>query len=471
MAWFWFLLMLLLLMLGNSTASSSGIGSILLGLSNAQGPTQKEINPLILIGPMMVVLLLIKAWMIYIGRYVENGELSSESANKMWESGHRCGMILGTILLVVLEPVAGITHCALQFQLYSETLATCIVILPLVLFALLTDSIAYQWDQYRCEEPHFAPQPTLERPLLYLCRRAQSSWLLPLLPIVLSCLGVDALKLIFSEQILETWAILFVPLLSALVAMLITSSLLAFCTESALHTHAQSQRWLQLFREVDAPVRDIRIWHTGNRINNALLLGFFAKFRYVILTDKLLNTLTFRELEMVLLHEAAHGKCRHGLKRFLVLGLGTGTLAVACRGWLWSITALSDSAHVAQFVSMVAYWGGLVGLCGLCIAVFRMVRGFWHRTELEADRVACLLSAGVRKEEYAVGGALACQNWRESRQHWKSAMELSAALHNLVGSEQRAARDTWTHPSVKSRVQKLSEFFAPTQHKEPVQNH
>jgi len=461
MAWFWFLLMLLLLMLGNSTEASSGIGSILQRFSYSHGPTESDANPLILIGPMMFVLLLVKAWMIYIGRYVESGELSSESANKMWESGHRWGTILGAVLLVALEPVAGITRCASQFQLYSETFTTFIFLLPLVLFALLIDSIAYQWDQYRSQEPQFAPQPTLEKPLSYLCRRAQSSWLLPLLPIVLSCLGVDALRSLFSEQLLEKWAILFVPMLSALVAMIIISSLLACCTKSALHTHAQGKRWMQLFREVDAPVRDIRIWHTGDRINNALLIGFFARFRYVILTDKLLNTLTSRELEMVLLHEAAHDSPRHGLKRFLVLGLGIGMLAVVCQGWLWSIQALSDNAVFAQPVSTVANWGGLASLGLLGITVFRWVRRFWHRTELEADRVACLLSAGLRRAEYAMGGTGECQNWSESRQQWKSAMELSAALYNLVGSEQRAARDTWTHPSVKSRVQKLSEFFAP----------
>jgi len=461
MAWFWFLLMLLLLMLGNSTEASSGIGSILQRFSYSHGPTESDANPLILIGPMMFVLLLVKAWMIYIGRHVESGELSSESASKMWDSGHRWGTILGAALVVVLEPAAGITRGVLQFQKYSETLATFLSILPLVLFAVLIDSIAYQWEQYCSEEPHFAPQPTLEKPLLYLGRRAQSSWLLPLLPIMLSCLGVDVFKLIFSEAILEKWAIVFVPLLSALVAMIISSSLLAFCTESAVHTHAQGQRWLQLFQEVDAPVRDIRLWHTGNRINNAMLLGFFARFRYVILSDKLLNTLTSRELEMVLLHEAAHGKCRHGIKRFLVLGLGIGTLAVAWQGWRWSANALRDSTSLAQFVSMVVYWGGLVSLGLLGLAVFWWVRGFWHRTELEADRVACLLSVGLRRAEYYVGDAGECQNWSESRQHWKSAMELSAALYNLVGTEQRAARDTWTHPSVKSRVQKLSEFFAP----------
>jgi Zn-dependent protease with chaperone function len=457
MPWFWFILMLMALLVGNSVGSSSSLAAFLQGLQ------KNEPNFLVLIGPSMVALLLAKAWMVYIGRYVESGELSQEAASNMWEHGLRWATILGASGLVLLEPLAGVTDQVVNAKEYSETWATLLALMPLLLFALMMDSLAYQWEQYCFQSAEDSASSSLEKPLLFLWRKAQFGWLMPLAPMLISCMGVDLLKLIFSEEMLQQWAILFVPVLSLLVAMAVGGMVLSVWTESMMQTHPHGKQWQKLFQEIGEPVRDIRIWRTGNRINNAMLLGFVSRFRYVILTDKLLSTLTTRELEMVLLHEAAHSKCQHGLKRFLMLAGGLATLGTAFQLWCWGIGNL-DSWNPAETMSLgvwrIAYWGGVVGLFLLSLLLARCVKWIWHRTELEADRVACQLSVQFRQGEYSAGESTEVLHWNKRRQHWKSAMELSTALYNLVGNEQRAARDTWTHPSVKSRVRELANFFA-----------
>lgn len=457
MPWFWFILMLMALLVGNSAGSANSLAAFL------QGMMKNDPNFLVLIGPSLVALLLAKAWMVYIGRYVETGELSHEAASSMWEHGLRWATILGASVMVLLEPLSGVTNQVLNAKEYSETWATLLALSPLILFALMMDSLAYQWEQYCFQSIPGKITSTLEKPVLFLWRKAQFNWLMPLVPMFISCLGVDLLRLFVPEEMLQRWAILFVPVLSLLVAVVVGGLLLSLWTESMTQSHPQGKQWLQLFQEIGEPVRDIRIWRTGNRINNAMLLGLVSRFRYVILTDKLLATLTTRELEMVLLHEAAHSKCRHGLKRFLTLAVGLALLGAAFQVWTWGLGMLDawNSAEATNLsVWKIAYWGGVVCLFLLSALLAGCVKWIWHRTELEADRVACQLSVQLRRLEYAAVEMPEVHHWNERRQQWKSAMELSTALYNLVGSEERAARDTWTHPSVKSRVQKLADFFA-----------
>lgn len=457
MPWFWFLLMLMALLIGNSTESASGLGQWL------QGTLKSEANLLVLVGPTMIALLLAKAWMVYIGRYVESGDLSQLSATKMWELGLRWATILGAIVLVALEPLAGVTYQVQQAKAHSETWATLLTLIPILLFAVMMDSLAYQWEEYCSEISDSDSDTKLDKPWVYLWRKAQYGWLLPLIPMLVSCLGVDLLKLVVAEQFLEQWAVLFVPILSCIVAAMVGGVLLNLCTSSLCGSNPNRQPWLKMFQEVKSPVRDIRVWRTGNKINNAMLVGFGSIFRYVIVTDKLLNTLSPREMEMVLLHEAAHSRCRHGLKRFLGLGVALALLVAAYQFWSWCVGlgSVANSAMESNgLLWRFAFWGGLGGLMVVALVLLRMIKWIWHYTELEADRVACQLAAHLRKGEFSLPDSEEVTPWNERRQMWKSAMELSAALYNLVGNDERAGRDTWTHPSVKARVQKLADRFA-----------
>lgn len=197
MPWFWFILMLMTLLLGNSAGASHGLGVWL------QGMTKSEPNLLVLMGPMLLVLLLTKVWMVYIGRYVENEELSFEAAAKMWEQGLNWATVVGATAIIFLEPLAGITYRVQQAREYSESLATLMALVPVLLFALVMDSLAYQWEQYVFENASQSDGAKLEQPHSFLWRRAQFQWILPVVPIMISCLGVDLLKLVVTESVLE----------------------------------------------------------------------------------------------------------------------------------------------------------------------------------------------------------------------------------------------------------------------------
>lgn len=67
--------------------------------------------------------------------------------------------------------------------------------------------------------------------------------------------------------------------------------------------------------------RDILVWKTKGLSINAAILGLFARTRYVILTDGLVQLLSPTEVRAVFGHEMAHAK-RHHVSHFVALALG-----------------------------------------------------------------------------------------------------------------------------------------------------
>ena len=63
-------------------------------------------------------------------------------------------------------------------------------------------------------------------------------------------------------------------------------------------------------------VRDILVWPTGPGVMNAFVAGAFPRFRYVFVTDGLLEALGPDEVEAVFAHEAGHARRGHVLLFF-----------------------------------------------------------------------------------------------------------------------------------------------------------
>jgi Zn-dependent protease with chaperone function len=69
-------------------------------------------------------------------------------------------------------------------------------------------------------------------------------------------------------------------------------------------------------RRVGFRFRDIRVWPTGGETSNAVVVGALPRFRYVFITDGLLNALDEDEIEAVFAHEAGHARRGHVLLFF-----------------------------------------------------------------------------------------------------------------------------------------------------------
>jgi len=86
-------------------------------------------------------------------------------------------------------------------------------------------------------------------------------------------------------------------------------------------------RLLRLAEKHNLRVRDILLWQTHHNVCNAAVMGVIGRFRYVLLTDLLLETMSDEQIEAVFAHEIGHVVHRH--MQWYVLVIGMLVLALA----------------------------------------------------------------------------------------------------------------------------------------------
>lgn len=164
-----------------------------------------------------------------------------------------------------------------------------------------------------------------------------------------------------------------------------------------LPTGPQRDQIEQFLAELGVEVREILLWPLmGGRMLTAGVMGIIPRFRYLLITPALLETLPQDELEAVLAHEAGHVRHKHLLLYLAFLG-GYMVLALALAGLLWKLmiswTAAADwvaglNLDGFSLDTVVIMLPMLVWL----VVYFRFVFGFFMRNfERQADLFAAAL--------------------------------------------------------------------------------
>jgi Zn-dependent protease with chaperone function len=109
-------------------------------------------------------------------------------------------------------------------------------------------------------------------------------------------------------------------------------------------------------------IKNLLLWRTHGAMANGAVLGIARPVRYILLTDRLLEMMTIREVEAVMAHEIAHIKHRHLL--FLSLSsvgsiLTVGTLAGWGTEFLFGPLTLQGELILTLFVlaAIIAVFG------------------------------------------------------------------------------------------------------------------
>ena len=180
----------------------------------------------------------------------------------------------------------------------------------------------------------------------------------------------------------------------------------------------------RLLTRLEVPVRDVLLWPTEGRLQNALTVGVFARHRYVIVSDGLLAEFPLPELLAVVAHEAGHVRGRHlllhgvALISLVLVFVASGALLAP---WL---PPASETT-----LALLVLWFGWFGLVG------RLSRRF----ELESDLFAA---------EHAMDATPDAEAPREPAR-------LTAAATHTLGALKRAARvggGTFRHGSAELRL-------------------
>jgi len=224
-----------------------------------------------------------------------------------------------------------------------------------------------------------------------------------------------------------------------------------------LHTHSLPpselrERLEHLCRANKLRYRDILLWRTNHTLSNAAVMGILPMFRYVLLSDLLVATMTDEEIEAVFAHEAGHIKNRHMLWYLLI----TVTLVVSLAGpisWLEEILhahwpKVFDPQFAAIFIESIA--------TVLLIAVFGLVsRRFERQADVYAARwmqkshmtaIASLPGLAPELARYAQVDAVG----QYGASVFNSALRRAATVNNVP----MHARN-FIHGSIASRMQFL----------------
>jgi STE24 endopeptidase len=207
--------------------------------------------------------------------------------------------------------------------------------------------------------------------------------------------------------------------------------------------------------------RDILLWQTEYSIANAGVIGILPRWRYILFSDRLLETMSDEHIEAVFAHEVGHIVYHH-LAWFIVFfaivtfgALGPGQLA---EDWVTAHLPLvlrSESFEIARnVISGVLIFGGMLILFGMLS----------RRFERQADIFAAKMLECDWGEDSAGDVAPSRASLRRlvrtvSHIGQRGAGVFSAALHRVavVNNIPLRAKD-WLHPSIANRMRYLEEM-------------
>ena len=182
----------------------------------------------------------------------------------------------------------------------------------------------------------------------------------------------------------------------------------------------------------------IVLWDTGGRAHNAMLAGFFGRFRVLLLSDRLVNDLSRKELSMVILHEVAHAKRLHIPIR----------IAALVPAWLLggSLDYLFSNSSLAQLdgLSWLSDWAGALGTIASLTATILLLRLVSYRSEYDADQVACRLAPMVAADVADVPNS-----------DIEAGRTLASALLRVTEECPSARRSSWLHPGIGDRIESI----------------
>lgn len=198
-------------------------------------------------------------------------------------------------------------------------------------------------------------------------------------------------------------------------------------------------RLLALSRLCGVKVSRVLLWRTGGTLANGAVLGVVPRWRYVLLTDALLDHLSEAQLDAVMAHELGHVKHKHLPWLIVCLMVSNVVLGAAIQlAILWS--GLDVDGAAAEWIEM----GSLAVSLPLAIGVFGWVS---RRFEWQADAFAArAMSRVLEAEPAAATGTITLAG--------VSAM--AGALQQvsrLNGMDPR--RFTFRHGSINDRIRRL----------------
>ena len=290
--------------------------------------------------------------------------------------------------------------------------------------------------------------------------RARYGWLITFVPCVASCLLWDISQVFINRLDIPACMSLMVSMVVMTTAMAIGLPLLMvqLWSTERLNGDEQNGYLIQAWVNSGGDARAVLKWKTESTIASAMVIGWFRPFRFLLLSDLLLDRLNQDELRMIVLHEAAHCRRWHVWLRMLpILIMALPVVSIQNRGLIGP--ALGGLFQASPILEACITLLSMVSMCFMLSWVAR-----W--TELDADAFAvrsdvkknCFYTRKIGNVLDGGSSSVPIDRQRRTIDQQMAARALIRALKKLVPAEQ-ARKETWLHPSLERRIHSLSRRY------------
>lgn len=187
-------------------------------------------------------------------------------------------------------------------------------------------------------------------------------------------------------------------------------------------------------------VSRILVWRTHGTMVNGAVLGLTPAFRYVLLTDALLDSLPDIQVEAVMAHEVAHVRHRHIIWLAVIIGIALAAFAAGAQLVLARM-GLGITDELPEWAALLVALASF----GLAMLAFGLVS---RRFEWQADAFAALhMSDSLRAPDDPFAPGVVND---------QGAGAMAGALRNVARlSFVPEDRRSWRHGSIALRVRRL----------------
>ncbi len=306
--------------------------------------------------------------------------------------------------------------------------------------------------------------------------RSQVLFILAPALVAVAIRDVAAIAFALLHQQMGSGAEAAVFTLSILVVYVVSPALLV----RVLHAHALPASPLRSRLEAMATrlnlrYRDIMIWHTNFGVGNAAVMGLVPRFRYILLTDLLLETLDDRQIEAVFAHEAGHVRHRHLLwyvvftAIFMLASIGPAQLAGRVLAHLNQIIPIDT-----ELLTFIFTAGVFFTLFGMLARLFEKQADVFAARAMQTWVGQPVTSATVVSDE----GVHRLPVSSDGAESFVAALRRVAEVNHMPIQRPRKPRSVWSagtghliqlamnflHPSIPERVDHLRHMAADPSH-------
>ncbi|MFO0942959.1 MAG: M48 family metalloprotease [Pirellulales bacterium] len=341
--------------------------------------------------------------------------------------------LLWCILSPLVMLVTGWMNWSIQLQQsgWSQAILLGLCFAPTILFLAFVELTGAQLDQLR-NKPINQQQvlSKLIQSWKTRLRLGEVSGLITCLLPVLLVASVSDLSGFFAQQwgFDKTVSVTTMSVGLALVFVAIFPAVLTKLTGGTALPKRLAERVNHLLETCGVTGTSSHLIVSQGRWAGAAIVGWAPGCRRLWLGDGLLNTLSAEEVDMVVLHEAAHVKRHHFVWRLFPV------IWSICAGLIVWLAAnqfgMEEMLVTKLFAATLSSFLLLFGLGNLA-----------RRCELDADRTACNL-------------AVVAAPWAEEL---SPAEALESALNKLLDGN-AAQKQTWLHPSLSQRLDNLRKW-------------